>query len=115
MVEPVCGKFLRVPVFESTNPYEMNLTLFLVWDREQSERAARKATILQMATMYTVLGGTLLNLGVTVGSQGSQVLANGSYVGAGGLFLAPKTDSQIFLPLTCGHFSLLSSTSLWLT
>lgn len=49
----------------------------------QSERAARKATILQMATMYTVLGGTLLNLGVTFSSQGSQVIANGSFVGAG--------------------------------
>ena len=53
----------------------------------ESERAARKATILQMATMYTVLGGTLLNLGVTFNSQGSQVIANGSFVGAG-VFLA---------------------------
>ena len=49
----------------------------------QSERAARKATILQMATMYTVIGGTLLNLGMTLSSQGSQVFANGSFVGAG--------------------------------
>ncbi|CAN1121179.1 Protein ACTIVITY OF BC1 COMPLEX KINASE 7, chloroplastic [Linum perenne] len=49
----------------------------------ESERAARKATILQMATMYTVLGGTLINLGVTFGSQGSQLIANGSFVGAG--------------------------------
>lgn len=48
----------------------------------ESERAAKKATILQMATMYTVLGGTLLNLGVTLTSQGSQVIANGSFVGA---------------------------------
>ncbi|KAF3443233.1 hypothetical protein FNV43_RR12915 [Rhamnella rubrinervis] len=53
----------------------------------ESERAARKATILQMATMYTVLGGTLLNLGVTFSSQGSQAIANGSFVGAG-VFLA---------------------------
>ncbi|CAI0383428.1 unnamed protein product [Linum tenue] len=53
----------------------------------ESERAARKATILQMATMYTVLGGTLVNLGVTFGSQGSQLVANGSFVGAG-VFLA---------------------------
>ncbi|XP_059661266.1 protein ACTIVITY OF BC1 COMPLEX KINASE 7, chloroplastic-like [Cornus florida] len=52
----------------------------------ESERAARKATILQMATMYTVLGGTLLNLGVTIGSQGSQVIANGSFIGAGVFF-----------------------------
>ncbi|GLT74566.1 hypothetical protein SLA2020_463540 [Shorea laevis] len=49
----------------------------------ESERAARKATILQMATMYTVLGGTLLNLGVTLNSQGNQVVANGSFIGAG--------------------------------
>lgn len=49
----------------------------------ESERAARKATILQMATMYTVLGGTLLNLGVTFSNTGSQVIANGSFVGAG--------------------------------
>ncbi|KAJ9169921.1 hypothetical protein P3X46_018064 [Hevea brasiliensis] len=49
----------------------------------ESERAARKATILQMATMYTVLGGTLLNLGVTFTSQGSQVIAYGSFIGAG--------------------------------
>ncbi|KAG8642209.1 protein ACTIVITY OF BC1 COMPLEX KINASE 7, chloroplastic isoform X1 [Manihot esculenta] len=49
----------------------------------ESERAARKATVLQMATMYTVLGGTLLNLGVTFSSQGSQVIANGSFIGAG--------------------------------
>ncbi|KAI8552198.1 hypothetical protein RHMOL_Rhmol06G0247300 [Rhododendron molle] len=49
----------------------------------ESERAARKATILQMATMYTVLGGTLLNLGVTFSNQGTQVIANGSFAGAG--------------------------------
>ncbi|GMP66519.1 hypothetical protein CsSME_00026849 [Camellia sinensis var. sinensis] len=53
----------------------------------ESERAARKATILQMATMYTVLGGTLLNLGVTLGNQGIQVIANGSFIGAGVFFL----------------------------
>ncbi|KAA8524877.1 hypothetical protein F0562_011300 [Nyssa sinensis] len=49
----------------------------------ESERAARKATVLQMATMYTVLGGTLLNLGVTLSNQGNQVIANGSFIGAG--------------------------------
>ncbi|KAL6330052.1 hypothetical protein AAG906_039969 [Vitis piasezkii] len=49
----------------------------------ESERAARKATILQMATMYTVLGGTLLSLGITLSNHGSQVISNGSYVGAG--------------------------------
>lgn len=49
----------------------------------ESERAARKATILQMATMYTTLGGTLLNVGITLSSQGNQVIANGSFIGAG--------------------------------
>lgn len=49
----------------------------------ESERAARKATILQFATMYTVLGGTLLNLGVTLSTQAYQVAANGSFIGAG--------------------------------
>ncbi|PON87971.1 Protein kinase [Trema orientale] len=53
----------------------------------ESERAARKATILQMATMYSVLGGTFLNLGMTLSSQGSQFFANGSFIGAG-VFLA---------------------------
>ncbi|KAG8387177.1 hypothetical protein BUALT_Bualt03G0226200 [Buddleja alternifolia] len=49
----------------------------------ESERAARKATILQMATIYTVFGGTLLNLGLTLSNQGTQVIANGSFVAAG--------------------------------
>lgn len=39
-----------------------------------------------MATMYTVIGGTLLNLGVTFTSQGSQMFANGSFIGAGEFF-----------------------------
>ncbi|KAI5406587.1 Protein ACTIVITY OF BC1 COMPLEX KINASE 7 [Lathyrus oleraceus] len=52
----------------------------------ESERAARKATVLQMATMYTVLGGTLLNIGVNLSSQGNETFANGSFVGAGILF-----------------------------
>ncbi|KAG0550019.1 hypothetical protein BDA96_01G303900 [Sorghum bicolor] len=53
----------------------------------ESERAARKATVLQMATMYTALGGTLLNVGVTLNTQGNQIIANGSFIGAG-IFLA---------------------------
>ncbi|XP_062199128.1 protein ACTIVITY OF BC1 COMPLEX KINASE 7, chloroplastic-like isoform X2 [Phragmites australis] len=53
----------------------------------ESERAARKAKVLQMATMYTALGGTLLNVGVTMNSQGNQTIANGSFIGAG-IFLA---------------------------
>ncbi|GMP66517.1 hypothetical protein CsSME_00026849 [Camellia sinensis var. sinensis] len=60
----------------------------------ESERAARKATILQMATMYTVLGGTLLNLGVTLGNQGIQVIANGSFIGAGVFFMLLMRSMQ---------------------
>ncbi|KAK4429224.1 protein ACTIVITY OF BC1 COMPLEX kinase, chloroplastic [Sesamum alatum] len=53
----------------------------------ESERAARKATILQMATIYTVIGSTLLNLGMTLSKQGSRIIANGSFIVAG-IFLA---------------------------
>ncbi|OEL34888.1 hypothetical protein BAE44_0004093 [Dichanthelium oligosanthes] len=53
----------------------------------ESERAARRANVLQMATMYTALSGTLLNIGVTLNSQGNQIIANGLFVGAG-VFLA---------------------------
>lgn len=60
----------------------------------ESERAAQKATILQMATIYTVLCGTLLNLGVTFSSQGSQFVANGSFVGAGVFFLLVARSMQ---------------------
>ncbi|XP_028551767.1 protein ACTIVITY OF BC1 COMPLEX KINASE 7, chloroplastic-like [Dendrobium catenatum] len=49
----------------------------------ESERAARKATILQMATIYTALGGTLFNVGVNLSSQGNQTIANGAFIGAG--------------------------------
>ncbi|WOK99812.1 hypothetical protein Cni_G08524 [Canna indica] len=53
----------------------------------ESERAARKASILQMATMYTAFSGTLLNVGVTLSSQGNQTIASGTFIGAG-VFLA---------------------------
>ncbi|KAI0497002.1 hypothetical protein KFK09_023328 [Dendrobium nobile] len=49
----------------------------------ESERAARKATILQMATIYTALGGTLFNVGVNLSSHGNQIIANGAFIGAG--------------------------------
>ncbi|QCE01941.1 hypothetical protein DEO72_LG7g3242 [Vigna unguiculata] len=49
----------------------------------ESERAAKKATTLQMATMYTVLGGTLLNLGITMSNQGNVAMGNGSFIAAG--------------------------------
>ncbi|KAL4185707.1 hypothetical protein AMTRI_Chr10g232040 [Amborella trichopoda] len=48
----------------------------------EAERAARRASIMQSATIYTVAGGTLLNLGVTLTFQGSQAFANGSFIGA---------------------------------
>uniref|UniRef100_A0A0D6QWG2 ABC1 atypical kinase-like domain-containing protein n=1 Tax=Araucaria cunninghamii TaxID=56994 RepID=A0A0D6QWG2_ARACU len=49
----------------------------------EAERAARKASVMQMATIYTVLGGTLLNTGAMLSSQGMQNFAIVSYVGAG--------------------------------
>ncbi|KAL8477983.1 hypothetical protein ACS0TY_030040 [Phlomoides rotata] len=49
----------------------------------ESERAARKANILQMATIYTVFGGTLVNFGVMFINQGDQLIANASFVAAG--------------------------------
>ncbi|XP_042426895.1 protein ACTIVITY OF BC1 COMPLEX KINASE 7, chloroplastic-like isoform X1 [Zingiber officinale] len=49
----------------------------------ESERAARKASVLQMATIYTAASGTLLNIGVTLSSLGNQLIANGSFIGAG--------------------------------
>ncbi|KAJ4730237.1 Protein kinase [Melia azedarach] len=53
----------------------------------ESERAAQKATKLQMATIHAVFGGTLLNLGVTFSSQARQVLASGSFITAGVFFI----------------------------
>jgi len=36
-----------------------------------------------MATMYTVLGGTLLNLGISMSNQGNVAMGNGSFIAAG--------------------------------
>ncbi|KAF5741364.1 hypothetical protein HS088_TW10G00361 [Tripterygium wilfordii] len=52
----------------------------------ESERASHKASIRQMGTIYTVFGGTLLNLGVTLSNQGNQIIANGSFIGAAVFF-----------------------------
>ncbi|XP_042499261.1 uncharacterized protein LOC122077387 [Macadamia integrifolia] len=62
----------------------------------ESERSARKATVLQMATIYTVFGGTLLNIGITVSSLDSQVIANGSFIGAGKfiMFISHSLDKN---------------------
>ncbi|KAI9176622.1 hypothetical protein LWI28_005150 [Acer negundo] len=49
----------------------------------ESERAARKTAMLQMAIMYAVFGTSLLNLGVTlVVGQACQAIAKGSFLGA---------------------------------
>ena len=49
----------------------------------QAERAARRATVMQMATIHTVLASTLLNVGVTLTAQGVENFATVSYIGAG--------------------------------
>ncbi|KAK4397706.1 protein ACTIVITY OF BC1 COMPLEX kinase, chloroplastic [Sesamum angolense] len=77
---------LRVRVLEDYTFESMQHERKLKHLHFQSERAARKATVLQMATIYTVAGGTLLNLGVTFSNQGSEAIANGSFVAAGVFF-----------------------------
>lgn len=49
----------------------------------EAERAARRASVMQMATIHTVLGSTLLNVGVTLTAQGMENFATVSYIGAG--------------------------------
>ncbi|RVX08302.1 Protein activity of BC1 complex kinase 7, chloroplastic [Vitis vinifera] len=96
---------LRVRVLESSNPHEMNSTLF--WFGIENSLKEQ----LGMATMYTVFGGILLNLGVTLANQGSQVIANESYVGAGKLFLTPKTftlEYFFFLSLDIFKFAFIN-------
>ncbi|XP_074574896.1 protein ACTIVITY OF BC1 COMPLEX KINASE 7, chloroplastic-like [Curcuma longa] len=60
----------------------------------ESERAARKASVLQMATIYTAASGTLLNIGVTLSSLGNQPIANGSFIGAGVFLLLVLRSMQ---------------------
>lgn len=55
-----------------------------------------------MATMYSVLGGTLLNLGVTLSSQGNQAFANGSFIGAGDSYII-QLFSNIVWSCSCLH------------
>ncbi|KAH9793758.1 protein ACTIVITY OF BC1 COMPLEX KINASE 7 [Citrus sinensis] len=64
----------------------------------ESERAAKKATILQIATIRAVFGGSLLNLGVTLSGQAHKVLATGSFIGAGALM--PFTKQCHYSPLS---------------
>ncbi|XP_078431888.1 protein ACTIVITY OF BC1 COMPLEX KINASE 7, chloroplastic-like [Wolffia australiana] len=50
----------------------------------ESERAAKRASIMQMATIYTVLGSTLLHIGVTMITQdGSDIAATGFFISGG--------------------------------
>jgi hypothetical protein len=50
----------------------------------QAERAARRASIMQMATINVVAAVGLLNIGVTLSAeQGITVVSNGSFLGAG--------------------------------
>ncbi|XP_057796695.1 protein ACTIVITY OF BC1 COMPLEX KINASE 7, chloroplastic-like isoform X1 [Salvia miltiorrhiza] len=53
----------------------------------ESERAARRASVLQMGTIYTVVGGILVNLGLTLRVQGSRAVANASFIVAGFFFI----------------------------
>ncbi|CAM0950765.1 unnamed protein product [Alopecurus aequalis] len=67
-------------------PYRIQRIEDFVGQLESGDLKLR-VRVLEMATMYTAMGGTLLNIGVTMGSQGNQMVANGSFVGAG-VFLA---------------------------
>lgn len=59
------------------------IIILMYFHMHKSERAARKATILQMATLHTVIAGTLVNIGVTFSIQGSQHIARSSFIVAG--------------------------------
>ncbi|GFZ07568.1 protein kinase superfamily protein [Actinidia rufa] len=60
----------------------------------ESEIEARKATLLQMGTAYMILGDALLNLGATFSNEGAEVIANGSFIGAG-VFLTLSISSML--------------------
>jgi hypothetical protein len=50
----------------------------------QAERAARRASVMQMATINTVFAVGLANMGVTLSTaQGITAVSNSSFVGAG--------------------------------
>eukprot|EP00252_Welwitschia_mirabilis_P007517 TRINITY_DN18940_c0_g1_i1.p1 TRINITY_DN18940_c0_g1~~TRINITY_DN18940_c0_g1_i1.p1 ORF type:complete len:321 (-),score=68.50 TRINITY_DN18940_c0_g1_i1:417-1379(-) len=53
----------------------------------EAERAARRTSMMQMATLQTVLSCTLLNTGVVLATQGLEKFATASYLG-GGFFAA---------------------------
>lgn len=78
----------------------------------QSERAAKKATILQIATIRAVFGGSLLNLGVTLSGQAHKVLATGSFIGAGALM--PFTKQCHYSPLS-SNFIFINALVAWMS
>ncbi|MCO5610145.1 hypothetical protein L7F22_064380 [Adiantum nelumboides] len=49
----------------------------------EAERAARRASVLQTATVYAVAAGTLLNVGVSLTGQGLSPYVTPSYIGSG--------------------------------
>lgn len=49
----------------------------------EAERAARRASILQMATVHAVAAGTLLNVGVSLNGLGQSPFAVSSFIGSG--------------------------------
>jgi len=50
----------------------------------QAERAARRQSVMQMATINTIFAVGLANIGVTLSTaQGITVVSNSSFVGAG--------------------------------
>lgn len=49
----------------------------------EAERAARRASLLQTATVYAVAAGTLLNVGVSLTGQGLSPFATPSFIGSG--------------------------------
>ena len=68
----------------------------------QAERAARRASVLQMATVQAVMAGTLLNVGVSLSGQGLTPYSISSFVGSG------IHDSSL-LQIVCFHNSLNSN------
>ena len=55
-----------------------------LWIMCQAERAARRASVMQMATINTIFAVGLANMGVTLSTaQGITAVSNSSFLGAG--------------------------------
>ncbi|KAB2610726.1 hypothetical protein D8674_018758 [Pyrus ussuriensis x Pyrus communis] len=75
---------LSLLYYAMSMPYRIQRIEEFVKDR----KSARKAAILHMVTMYTVLGGTLVNLGDVEHVKAVKLSQpNGSFIGAGNLLL----------------------------